>query len=66
MLNVLEALQKENYILGQPAVNSWQAVAARKPTGSFREIYTSCSQQENYAENQVQALILRAVELKGA
>ena len=49
-------------MLGQPAVNAEQAVRARKPTG-FGETYIPCSQQANCAENQVQALILRVVEL---
>ena len=43
MLTVPEALKKEDDMLGQPAVNSRQAVGARKPTGNFRETYTSCS-----------------------
>lgn len=50
-------------MLGQPAVNAGQAAGARKPTG-FGETYLSCSQQANGAENQVQALILRVVELQ--
>lgn len=50
-------------MLGQPAVNAEQAVRARKPTG-FGETYIPCSQQANCAENQVQALILRVVELQ--
>lgn len=64
MLNILEALKKENYMLRQPAVNSWQGMGARKPTGSFGETYTSCSQQASCAEHEAQALFFRVVELQ--
>lgn len=64
MLKALKALKKENCMLRQPDVNSWQAVGARKPTGRFGETYISCSQQANGAENQAQALILRVVKLQ--